>query len=113
MSGEYEVNYRIETDFKSNFNPERKLTKLKRIETKNKNNIVFEPECGFREAFRLTRTGVNERMNCYTGERVTLTKDAIILHDIIKLSELSGFDYSEYMVMFRERYPEEYMKLLD
>jgi len=113
MTNKYEVNYKIETDLNANYNAEYKTTKLKRIETKNENDIMFVPECGFREAFRLTRTGVNERMNCYTGERVTLTKDAIILHDIIKLSELAGFDYSEYMDKFLELYPKEYMKLLD
>lgn len=77
------------------------------------NVIRLEPECGFLEVFKLSRTGKNERMNPYTGERVQLTNEAIVLHDLIKLKETVGEDYSNETEEFMKLYPKEYFKLLD
>jgi hypothetical protein len=54
------------------------------------------------------------RANTFTGVQVKLEPEAVALHDFIKNAEMNlSPNFRNALLLFRERYPSEYMELLD
>jgi hypothetical protein len=58
--------------------------------------------------------GSRRRVNPFTGGSEQLEPEAVALHDFIKNAEATGKpNFRNALLLFRERYPKEYMTLLD